>query len=269
MIEEGRVTVNGEFVTRLPVFVDPGQDRIEVDGRPLPTPERHVYVMLNKPKRSITTNRDEPGAFRRTVLEMVDHPAKSRLYPVGRLDFETVGLLLLTNDGELANKLTHPRYGLEKTYRVTVKGSLDEPEIEKLEEGIYLAERKEGRTVGAARAAHVGLRLIRRDRDSTVLELTLKEGRNRQVRRMLAAVGSPVRKLERVAIGPLKLKGLARGEWRELTRPEIIELRKSVRAASKAVRQSEGAVTQHPGVRRDPEPGARRDQQVPRGGDRS
>ncbi len=228
LIQEGRVRVNGEIVRELPVLIDPAEDTVTVDGRPLPKGERHIYVMLNKPARTLSTVMDEPGAARRTVLDLVDHPSGVRLYPVGRLDFDTTGLVLLTNDGELANRLTHPRYGVEKTYHVVVKGRLEDEEIEALEQGIYLAERKEGRTVGAVRASHVKLEVVRRDRERTSLRLTLKEGRNRQVRRMLAAVGRPVKKLERVAIGPLQLKGLARGEWRELDRRELRLLREAV-----------------------------------------
>lgn len=233
LIEEGRVKVNGKAVRELPAFVTPGVDRVQVDGVPIERAERHIYVMLNKPGRTLSTVEDEPGAARRTVLDLVKHPSGVRLYPVGRLDYDTRGLVLLTNDGELANRLTHPRFGIEKTYHAVVKGYVEEEALEKLEKGIYLAERRAGRTVGAARAAHVGLKLIKRDRDRTVLELTLKEGRNRQVRRMLAAVGSPVKKLERVAMGPLQLKGLAVGEWRELTKVELQALR---RAADKAGR---------------------------------
>ncbi len=233
LVEEGRVKVNGKTVRELPAFVTPGRDRVQVDGVPIEGAERHIYVMLNKPGRTLSTVEDEPGAARRTVLDLVRHPSGVRLYPVGRLDYDTRGLVLLTNDGELANLLTHPRFGVEKTYHAVVKGYLDDESLEKLEKGIYLAERREGRTVGAARAAHVGLRTVKRDRDRTVLELTLKEGRNRQVRRMLAAVGCPVKKLERVAMGPLKLKGLAVGEWRELTKVELQALR---RAADKAGR---------------------------------
>lgn len=227
LIQEGRVRVNGTIRRELPVLVDPRVDRIEVDGRPIPQPERHIYIMLNKPGRTISTVRDEPGAVRRTVLDLVDHPSRARLFPVGRLDFETTGLVLLTNDGELANRLTHPRYGVEKTYQVVVKGLLDDEGVAALEQGIYLAERREGRTVGATRASHVGLTVLRRDRERTILQLTLKEGRNRQVRRMLAAVGAPVRSLERVAIGPVKLSKLARGAWRELTAGELGALRKA------------------------------------------
>lgn len=227
MIEHGDVTVNGELVTALPAWVDPEEDRIVVAGKVIAQPDRKLYIMLNKPPRTLSTAKDEPGADRRTVTELVDHPAAPRLFPVGRLDYDTVGLILLTNDGELANRLTHPRYGVPKTYRVVLKGSLDEEAIKELERGIYLAQRKAGQTQGAARTAHVEIALIARERDKTITELTLREGRNRQVRRMLAAVGYPVKKLERVAMGPVKLKGLARGQWRELTRDEIRALRKA------------------------------------------
>jgi len=227
MIEDGLVEVNSMIVTRLPAWVDPEQDHIVVDGKPISKPERKLYIMLNKPTNTLSTSKDEPGADRRTVIELVNHPAAARLFPVGRLDYETVGLILLTNDGELSNRLTHPRYGVPKTYRVTVKGELDEEAIKELERGIYLAQRKAGQTDGATRTASVQIELVARDRERTVVSLTLREGRNRQVRRMLAAVGCPVRKLERTAMGTVKLKGLPRGGWRELTRDEIRDLRRS------------------------------------------
>ena len=241
LIEQGAVSVNGEIVRELPAFVDPEADRIEIDGRPLPKPERHIYLMLNKPRRTVTTAADEPGAERRTVLDLVDHPARTRLFPVGRLDFDTMGLLLLTNDGDLANLLTHPRYGVAKSYLATVAGVLTDEDAQTLEEGIYLAERREGRTVGAARTARVQVQIHKRDRDRTILRIELKEGRNRQVRRMLAKVGCPVKKLERVEMGPLKLKGLARGAWRELTSTELRVLRDAVRRASRAERATTAA----------------------------
>tara|TARA_R110000737_G_scaffold2923_1_gene8229 strand:+ start:65738 stop:66796 length:1059 start_codon:yes stop_codon:yes gene_type:complete len=227
LIEAGEVTVNGKIETNLPIWVDPSIDRIVVQGKVLPQSERLLYVMLNKPPRTLSSVKDEPGYDRRTVTELVNHPAAARLFPVGRLDYETVGLILLTNDGEMANRLTHPRYGVPKTYRVTVKGKLDEEAIQELERGIFLAQRSEGQTHGAKRTAHVEIKLIAQDRDSTVMELTLREGRNRQVRRMLAAVGFPVRKLERIGMGPVELKGVARGAWRELTRDEIKALKKA------------------------------------------
>lgn len=257
LVREGRVRVNGEVARELPVLVDPARDRVSVDGREVATSERHVYVVLNKPGRTLSTVADEPGAARRTVLDLVDHPSGVRLYPVGRLDYETTGMVLLTNDGELANRLTHPRFGVEKTYHVVVKGRLEDEEIEALERGIYLADRREGRTVGAVRAAHVKLRIVRRDAERTSLRLSLKEGRNRQVRRMLSAVGRPVKKLERVAIGPLEMKGLARGQWRELDRRELRVLREAVglRGASGAAQGPRGGAG---GASRDGTPLSRR-----------
>lgn len=231
LIEAGAVEVNGEVVTELPVFVHPAADRILVEGRPIRKQrERKLYLLLNKPARTLTTLADEPGADRRTVIDLVEHPQKARLFPVGRLDYDTTGLLLLTNDGDLANQLTHPRYGVPKTYRVVVKGDVADEAISELERGIYLADRKAGKTAGASRTAHVEVRLISRQRDRTVLELTLREGRNRQVRRLLAAVGFPVKKLERIGMGPLSLKGVARGEWRELNRHEIRALKRAAAA---------------------------------------
>ena len=236
LIEEGRVEVNGRVVTRLPVFVDVSSDRIRVDGKVVSASERKLYVMLNKPARTVTTARDEPGLDRRTVFDLVDHPSGIRLFPVGRLDFETMGLLLLTNDGEMANALTHPRYGLAKTYRAIIRGRLSDDDVESIERGIYLADRKEGRSTGASRTARVQVEIIKRDRDRTTLQITLKEGRNRQVRRMLASIGYPIKKLERVAIGPLRLKGIARGAWRELSRDELRTLRRLLRSRDAGLR---------------------------------
>ncbi|MEL6312058.1 MAG: pseudouridine synthase, partial [Pseudomonadota bacterium] len=205
LIEAGSVEVNGQLVTELPIWVDPKTDRIVVEGRPLPKVERQLYILLNKPTRTLTTAKDEPGSERRTVVSLVDHPERARLVPVGRLDYDTTGLLLMTNDGELVNRLTHPRYGVPKKYRAVVKGRVDPEAIGDLEQGIYLAERREGRTVGAVRTSRVELRVVFADRERTTLEITLREGRNRQVRRMLAAVGFPVKKLERIGMGPLSL----------------------------------------------------------------
>lgn len=235
LIEEGRVTINGECVTELPLFVVPGTDRIEVDGEPMrlhfdttrPV-ERLIYVMLNKPRATVTTVFDPDG--RRTVVDLVQHPSGVRLFPVGRLDFDTMGLVLLTNDGELANRLTHPRYGVHKTYRAIVRGRIEDDQIEELERGVFLAERREGRTVGAKRTAHVQMKIVKRDATRTMLELTLEEGRNRQVRRMLAKVGHPVKKLTRVGMGPLRLRQVTLGQWRELTRDEIRALRAAANA---------------------------------------
>ncbi len=244
LIEEGRVEVNGSIIDFMPAFADPETDRITVDGRPIKRKSRKIYVMLNKPTRTVTTNADEPEFDRRTVLQLVDHPAADRLFPVGRLDFDTTGLLLLTNDGDLANKLTHPRFGVTKTYHAVVKGKLTDDDAAAIAEGIYLAERKAGKTSGASRTARVEVSIFKRDRDRTVLELKLTEGRNRQVRRMLAAVGHPVKKLERIAMGPIRLMGVPRGAWRELSRSEVEALRRAVR------RGKTGAATSVPAKRR-------------------
>ncbi len=239
LIEQGRVRVNGARIADLPVWVDPEQDEIEVAGRILPRATRHIYVMLNKPRNVVSTLSDPAG--RKTLTDLVNHPAAERLYPVGRLDYDTTGLILMTNDGELANQLTHPRYGVHKSYRAVIKGLLADEDIASLERGIFLAERREGRTVGARRAAHVGLKVVRRDRDRTILELTLAEGRNRQVRRMLANVGHPVRKLQRVGMGPIKLKGLQLGQWRELSSGELAALRNAVRKGASGGAKQGGA----------------------------
>jgi len=225
LIEAGAVEVNGRVIAGLPAWVDPARDRIAVHGRTLLKPKRSVYILLNKPKRVVSTC-DDPDD-RRTVLDLVDHPEAPRLFPVGRLDYDTSGLVLLTNDGELANRLTHPRFGVEKTYRATVKGAVDDAALAKLHEGLYLADRREGRTVGARRTEPARLRIVARDRERTVLDITLKEGRNRQVRRLFAKLGHPVKKLVRVQLGPLKLKGVGLGRWRELTRSEVRALREA------------------------------------------
>jgi len=237
LIESGAVAVNDRVVDTLPAWVDPQRDRLTVDGAPVRGAERRVYVMLNKPRRTVTSLDDPEG--RRDIADLVDHPASARLFPVGRLDYDTTGLLLLTNDGELANRLTHPRYGVDKTYRAVVKGCLDDDALATLRRGVYLARRRQGRTVGAERAAPADVRLVRRERDRTILDITLTEGRNRQVRRMLAHLDRPVRKLKRIRMGPLNLKGLRTGEWRELTRDELRELRRVAgRAAAGAKRNS-------------------------------
>lgn len=225
LIEAGEVEVNGEVVRDLPAWVDAERDRIVVEGRPLRKEERHVHVMLYKPKNYVTTTDDEAG--RRTVLDLVEHPSGVRLYPVGRLDYDTMGLLLMTNDGELANRLTHPRYGMHKKYRAIVKGRMEDEQIEELERGVYMAVRREGQTVGAERTGESDIRIVRRDADRTILDVTLAEGRNRQVRRMLANVGFPVKKLTRIEMGPLKLKKLRVGEWRELSSGELAALRRA------------------------------------------
>ncbi len=239
LIADGDVRVNGRIVTGSPIWVDPAADEITVAGKPVAKAERTLHVLLYKPKKTVCTLSDPGG--RRSVADIVNHPAGVRLYPVGRLDYDTLGLLLMTNDGELANRLTHPRYGLHKTYRAVVKGRLSDEDAEALERGIYLAQRKHGRTVGGERLGAAKIDVVHRERDKSHINITLTEGRNRQVRRLLSAVGCPVRKLTRISMGPLNLKGLRVGEWRELTAKEVATLR---RAASRAAR--EAATTEPP-----------------------
>jgi 23S rRNA pseudouridine2605 synthase len=232
LIESGAVRVNGELVDSLPAWVSPALDTVVVNGKPLKQPERHLYIMLFKPRGVVSTNSDPEGRVR--AIDLVKHPARPRLFPVGRLDLDSSGLLLLTNDGELANRLTHPRYEVHKGYEVTVGGALTDAEVKKLEAGIFLHDRAgEGK-----RTSETQLRILKRDRTRTMMYLELREGRNRQVRRMLLRVGHPVKKLRRIRMGPLELKGLAVGEWRELTAKELALLRKAAGRTERKQRES-------------------------------
>ncbi len=234
LVEEGRVKVNGVLLDGLPAWVNPAEDRIEVDGRLLRRPEQHVYIMLFKPKGIVCTNEDPEG--RRRAIDLIDHPLKARIFPVGRLDMDSSGLLLLTNDGELANRLTHPRFEVHKTYEVTVSGRLDDAAVRQLSEGVFLPERDEpGTRTGRSR-----LKLLGRDGTKTTLLMELREGRNRQIRRMMLRLGHPVRRLRRVSMGPLRLKGIGVGAWRELTSHELRELREAAfRPAAERARRDE------------------------------
>jgi 23S rRNA pseudouridine2605 synthase len=230
MIEEGRVKVNGQTVRRLPAFADPRRDRITVDGQPVARGRaRAVYVMVNKPERTLVTRSDEPGLGRTTVMDLVDHPARDRLFPVGRLDFNTAGLVLLTTDGAMANRLTHPRYGVPKVYRVLVKGAVDPGTLQRVRgsmlKDLRRADRAGGRVKPAGTGSGLELRIAGREEGKTVLEVQLSEGRTGNLAKMLDGAGLAVRKLERTAIGPLRLTGLARGRWRELERDEVRALR--------------------------------------------
>ena len=222
LIEEGQVTVNGKIVDALPAWVDPEEDRIVVGNRVIGVSRRNVYVMLFKPRGTVSTNSDPEGRTR--AIDLVAHPEHPRLFPVGRLDVDSSGLLLLTNDGEFANRLTHPRYGVHKGYEVTVGGRLDEADVGRLEKGIFLTRKSQsdGKKTTSSR-----LSIIKRDRDRTLLYMELREGRNRQIRRMLARLGYPVKKLRRVRMGSLSLKGLSPGQWRELSAGELSTLRRS------------------------------------------
>jgi 23S rRNA pseudouridine2605 synthase len=237
LIEEGRVEVNGETISSLPAFVEPRSDRITVDGRPISLERtRPIYLMVNKPERILVTSADEPGFDRPTVTDLVDHPAKRRLFPVGRLDYNTAGLVLLTSDGALANRLTHPRFGVPKTYRALVKGDLNPASLQRLHGALVKDMRRTDKTSARVRpraaGAGIELRIGGRDQGRTILEIEIREGRTGNLARSLAAAGVHVRKLERTAIGPLRLTGLARGRWRELERDEVHALKSAARGRS-------------------------------------
>jgi 23S rRNA pseudouridine2605 synthase len=212
-ILEGAVTVNGRVVDTLPAFVDPDVDVISVNGRPLKKPQR-VYYLLNKPKGVICTNSDPQGRPR--AIDLV--PAGQRIFCVGRLDTDTTGLIILTNDPELANLLTHPKYKVSKTYVAKVAGRVDSKAVEKLRKGIWLAE---GRTAQAA------VKVLKSGHHDSLIEITIQQGLNRQVRRMLAKVGLHVQSLKRTRIGGLKIEGLGVGRYRPLSKAEVASLKRA------------------------------------------
>jgi 23S rRNA pseudouridine2605 synthase len=212
---EGRVTVNGGTVRELGTKADASKDDIRVDGRRIKIAERHRYLLMNKPKGFVTTRSDPQR--RQTVMELLSG-VREYVYPVGRLDYETEGLLLLTNDGELAARLTHPRHEVPRVYEVRVLGVPDAHDIARLAKGVTI----EGRRTDPA---HVTL-VPGRHEGHALLRITIAEGRNRQVRRMFEAIGHPVDYLRRVAIGPLKDSRLRSGQWRDLTEAEVAALKK-------------------------------------------
>jgi 23S rRNA pseudouridine2605 synthase len=214
-IQAGRVAVNGQVVTAMGVKIDPDQDVVQVDGRPVRVTAAPRTVMLHKPYGYVCTTRDPQG--RRVVTELLAKKA-GRLYPVGRLDYDATGLLLLTNDGELAYRLTHPSYLVSRTYRVTVSGEVSRETLGRMSAGVDL----DGRTV------YPEVHLNKREPDKTVLEITVHEGRYHLIKRILEQVGHPVMKLKRIAFGPLTLENLPRGAFRELTRHEMLALKAEV-----------------------------------------
>ncbi|ADH99683.1 pseudouridine synthase [Salisediminibacterium selenitireducens] len=213
LIEEGRVYVNGNQVKEVGAKADLQTDEISVDGVPLQK-EEPVYYLLYKPSGVISSAGDDKG--RKTVIDLV--PGEFRVFPVGRLDFDTSGLIVLTNDGEFANLLMHPKYRIHKTYIAKVKGLPLREDLKKLDRGIVL---EDGKTAPAK------TKVIKTDKrkGTAVVEITIHEGRNRQVRRMFDAIGFPVMKLKRERYGILDLKGLNAGDWRELKPHEVKTLR--------------------------------------------
>jgi len=214
LIVEGRVEVDGQVVTELGTRVDRQQQEIRVDGEPLPRPKL-AYFAVHKPAGVVSTTNDPSGRAR--VIDLLP-PSLGRLYNVGRLDRASEGLILVTNDGELANQLTHPRHGVEKTYHVQVAGEVAPEVLRQLRDGVRLAEGK---------AQAVRAKIKRHRKRSTTLEIVLAEGRNREIRRMLARLGHKVQKLIRVAVGPVRLGDMPAGAYRRLTPQEVAALRQA------------------------------------------
>lgn len=212
-IVQGRVSVNNKIVDELGFKIDEERDVVQVDGRKVQVKPTPVYILLNKPAGHLVTLKDP---FRRPVVRSLLPASLGRVFPVGRLDLESEGLLVLTTDGELAHRLSHPRFGVKKVYLVKVKGEPNKEVLSRLERGIYL----EGRKTAPAKAA-----LLAPGQKSSWLRLELQEGRKREVREMCAAVGHPVQELRRVEYAGLVLKGLKPGQWRHLGPPEVRRLK--------------------------------------------
>jgi len=214
-ITEGRISVNGQVVQELGARIDPGRDRVVANGRPVRgAEERLLYILLNKPAGLVVSVKDPFG--RPTVMDLLKH-VPARVFPVGRLDLETEGALLLTNDGDLALKLIHPRYGIAKTYEVRVEGEPRSGDLDKVRHGIFL----EGRKTAPAK-----VEIMRRSHRHATLQVEIHEGRKREIRKMFEAVGYPVDKLIRVEFAGLTLEGLKPGGWRYLHTAEVKRLKK-------------------------------------------
>lgn len=212
LILDGEVEVNGRVVDKLPAFADAEKDSITVGGRKIRKAQL-VYFLLNKPKGVLCTNSDPQG--RRLAIDLVK--TNRRIHCVGRLDMDSSGLIVLTNDNELTNKLTHPKYELPKTYVVEVKGRISPEAVEKLKKGVWL---------NSGRTARAVVKVLHRGRDVSKLEITIRQGLNRQIRRMLAKVGLDVKSLKRTRIGKLEIRGLGIGRFRPLTATEVAYLKK-------------------------------------------
>jgi 23S rRNA pseudouridine2605 synthase len=239
LIRAGRVAVDGSAVHDLGAKADPEKHRLTVDGNPVGV-ERPVYWLVNKPRGVVCTNHDPAGRTR--AVDLVPH-VEQRVYTVGRLDEMSEGLLLLTNDGDLAFQLMHPRFGVEKTYLVQVQGQPSKGDLEKLLQGVWLSD-------GKVRARRV--RRVKRQGESTWLRIVLAEGKNREVRRMLAKQGHKVLTLKREAIGPVQLDRLPKGKARRLSGTELEALKKSVTRRTREAPEPEPTKTPSPAVDRRP-----------------
>lgn len=212
LITSGRVSVDGKRVTKMGQMVDPDKDRVYCDGEPI-KPQKKIYYLLNKPRGYVCTNVKDPNAPR--VIDLLSR-IEQRIYTVGRLDKDSEGLIIVTNDGELSNMLSHPRYGVEKTYVVEIKGRIADDSIRMLKHGIWISE-------GKAMPARV--KVLNRRYKSSTLEMVLREGKNREIRRILAKINHPVISLKRIKIGPLKMShNFKVGKYRSLSRQEVESL---------------------------------------------
>jgi len=216
MIAEGRVSLNGEIVESLGTLIDERTDKVEVDGKRIKSDKSHVYLLLNKPPGYLVTVKDP---FQRPTIMDLLPSLKKRIYPVGRLDFDSEGLLLLTNDGDLAYRLMHPNYKVKKDYVVCVKAKPNPSTLSRLEKGIYLDGKK---------TAPAKIHVLSSTKRGTLIKVELREGRKRELRKMFEAVGHKVLALKRVRFGSLSLGGLKKGQWRYLTREEFARLKKDV-----------------------------------------
>lgn len=213
LILEGVVRVNRKVVDELPAFADPDTDMITVNGRRIRA-EKKVYYLLNKPKGVICTNHDPQG--RRKAIDLV--PSSERVFCVGRLDADTTGIIIITNDSELTNRLTHPKFGVSKRYVATLDGQIQTSDVERLKKGIWLAEGK---------TSLAGVKILKKGTKQSTVEISLKQGLNRQIRRMLARVGFKVTALKRTRIARIELKGLGTGRFRMLTDAEVGYLKRA------------------------------------------
>ena len=213
LILSGTVRVNRKVVDTLPAFVDPKKDIITVDGKKIQAAQK-IYFLLNKPRAVICTSRDPQG--RKKAIDII--PTNQRIFCVGRLDADTTGIIILTNDSELVNRMTHPKFGLAKTYVVKVRGQITGKVAEKLKKGTWLAEGKTGRA---------SVKILKRNYKESLIEITIRQGLNRQIRRIFAKVGLPVKSLKRTRIGKLNTRGLGVGRFRTLTKAEVAYLKKA------------------------------------------
>ena len=211
LISQGKVFVNGKVVSELGLQINEKKDKVMVEGKQIKLPSSFVYIKLNKPKGYACTAHDEKG--RKTIYELID--TDERLFSIGRLDYDTEGLILLTNDGDFANKVAHPKYAIEKEYRVTIEGQIKESELAVLRNGVV---------VDGERMPSAKVEFLSEDDKFTKLSVVIDEGQNRQIRRMFEAIGKSIRLLKRVRIGQVRLGGLKRGDYRDLTEDELNSL---------------------------------------------